>query len=172
MHFPLFLELDGRDCLVVGGGKVAWRKSRVLSDFGARVKMVAPEMSGRLFEDSDVEGMVLVVAATDDAMLNARVSELCRAKGILVNVVDDPANSTFIFPAILRKGAITAAVSSGGKCPVAAKMVRDRIDGIVSDEFVDAVDRLGCDRENLKRMYSDLSERAKFYEEELLKCKG
>ena len=171
MHFPLFLELDGKPCLVVGGGNVAARKASALREFGAKVVTVAPEVCGRGFADADVEGMALVVAATDDADVNRHVAELCKAKGIPVNVVDDPANCTFIFPAIARKGPLTVAVSSGGACPVAAKLVRDRVAGALPDDFVAAVERLGKERENLKRNYPDPQVRRRVCEEALKRWK-
>lgn len=178
MHFPLFLELDGKSCLVVGGGAVAARKARTLASFGARVTMVGgtgvpPVQSqtyvGRDFIDTDVEGMALVVAATDDADVNRHVADLCKERGIPVNVVDDPANCTFIFPAIARKGPLTVAVSSGGACPVAAKQVRDKAMRAMSDDFVAEVERLGRDREELKRRFPDPQERRRVCEEELAK---
>ena len=171
MRFPLFIELENRPCLVVGGGKVAARKAAALAEFGARVVQIAPEVSGRGFEDGDIEGMTLVVAATDDPEVNRRVADLCKAKGIPVNVVDDPANCTFVFPAIFRKGPLVAAVSSGGACPVAAKLVRDRIAGLVPDDFVSAVEDLGARREELKRTYPDPRERMRVCEEALAKWK-
>ena len=171
MRFPLFIELENRPCLVVGGGKVAARKAAALAEFGARVVQVAPEVSGRGFEDSDVEGKALVVAATDDSAVNRRVADLCKAKGVPVNVVDDPANCTFVFPAIFRKDPIVVAVSSGGACPVAAKLVRDRIAGLVPDDFASAVEDLGARREELKRTYPDPRERMRVCEEALAKWK-
>lgn len=183
MHFPLFLELEGRPCLVVGGGKVAVRKAAALRSFGAAVTVVAPRIDPALedgtatllrrgFEDADVEGRTLVVAATDEGETNRRVSRLCRARGIPVNVVDDPPNCTFIFPAVFRKGPITAAVSSGGACPVAAKLVRDKVAGLVADDFIAEVERLGAEREELKRRMPDPQVRRRHCEEVLAKWKG
>ena len=180
MRFPLFVELEGRPCLVVGGGRIAARKAAMLGEFGAAVTVVAPavdealvadEVLRRTFEDGDVDGRALVVAATDDAALNARVSRLCKARGVLVNVVDDPANCTFVFPAICRKGPVVAAVSSGGAAPVAAKLVRDKIAKLLPDDFVAAVERLGEEREDLKRRYPDMAERRRHCEEVLRKWK-
>ena len=172
MHFPLFIDLESKPCLVVGAGKVAARKVGTLRAFGAEVTTVAPEACGRGFADSDVEGMALVVAATDDRALNRRVADLCKARGIPVNAVDDPENCTFIFPAIVRKGPVVAAVSSGGACPVAAKMVRDRIERELDDGFIAEVEDLGRRRQDLKRDYPDPSERKRHCEEVLAKWKG
>ena len=171
MRFPLFIELENRPCLVVGGGRVAARKAEALAEFGARIVQVAPEISGRGFEDADVEGMALVVAATDDPKVNRRVADLCKEKGIPVNAVDDPGNCTFFFPAIARRGSMTIAASSGGACPVAAKLVRDKAAQFLSDDFVAEVERLGESREQLKKDYPDPRERMKVCEEALAKWK-
>ena len=183
MHFPLYVELAGRACLVVGGGEIAARKVATLVSFGAVVTVVADEVSPaivegaqchverRRFADADIGGQTLVVAATDDAAVNARVARLCRERGVLVNVVDDPANCSFIFPAIVRRGPIVAAVSSGGACPVAAKLVRDRIARGLDDDFVAEVERLGKEREDMKRAYPDPADRRRQCEERLRKWK-
>ena len=189
MHFPLLVDIGDRPCLVVGGGKVAARKVAMLREFGAAVTVVAPAPNGqdarsplnaggggvhwvrRAFQDDDVEGQTLVVAATDDAELNGRVAALCRARGIPVNVVDDPPNCTFIFPAVVRKGPIVAAVSSGGASPVAAKLVRDKVARLVTDDFVAAVASQGARRQELKKKYPDPQERRRVCEEELAKWK-
>ena len=193
MHFPLFIELEGRPCLVVGGGPVAVRKAQALAECGAKVTVVAGvngqdarstredafcgtgvspvHVMRRNFADADVEGMALVVSATNDRAVNRRVADLCKARGIPVNVVDDPANCTFIFPAVVRKGPMTVAVSSGGACPVAAKLVRDRVAEALPDDFVAAVERLGKERENLKRNYPDPQVRRRVCEEALKRWK-
>ena len=171
MKFPLFLELDGRPCLVAGGGAVAARKAKALAAFGAKVVQVAPEICGRGFEEDDVEGMTLVVAATDEPSVNRHVADVCRTKGIPVNVVDDPKNCTFFFPALCRKGPLTVAVSSGGACPVAAKILRDKAARLMEDDFVAEVGRLGHEREELKKRYPDPQARRKHCEEVLSKWK-
>jgi siroheme synthase-like protein len=169
MHFPVFADIGDKPCLVVGAGTLAARKARILEDFGARIVQVSPETCGRPFVDSDIDGMALVVAATGDRAVNRRVAGLCREKGIPVNVVDDPENCTFFFPAVFRKGPMVVAVSSGGACPAAAKMVRDRIAGLVPDGFAAEVERLGASREKLKKDIPDPARRSRFCEEELKK---
>ena len=140
-HFPLFVAL-GR-CLVVGGGTVAARKAAVLSDCGARVTVVAPEICAkvrslaaggavrlvqRAFIESDVDGMQLAIAATDDNGCNRAVAAACRARGILVNVADEPALCDFFFPALVRRGELVVGVSTGGESPAFARAVRQKID--------------------------------------------
>ena len=109
---PLFHKLQGRPVLVIGGGEVALRKARLLSDAGARLRVVAPEIRSELQElagaegialrgyaSCDLQGVALVIAATDDEPLNARISAEAQAQGIPVNVVDAPALCSVIFPA-------------------------------------------------------------------------
>lgn len=165
--FPLLIDLEGEPCLVVGSGDVATRKAAALADFGAHVTTVSPEVCGRGFDERDVAGMRLVVAATDDRAVNARVAAACRVQGVPVNVVDDPALCTFVFPAIARKGPMLVAVSSGGACPTAAQLLRDKAARLMTDEFVEAVERLGRDREKLKGECPDPQERKRKCEEAL-----
>ena len=126
--FPLFIELDDADVLIVGGGRVALRKALSLADYGARVRLAAPEFCPELeadqrfellrrgFEDADIEGARLVVAATGDRALNSRVSALCRERGVPVNVVDYPGECSFIFPAssliVITSGITMVLISS------------------------------------------------------------
>lgn len=146
-YLPLFVDLREQPCLVVGGGTVAARKVDALLTVGARVTVVAPALAaplaalaaaGRLehhardFTDADVDGCLLVVSATDDHAVNARVAAAARAAGRLVNVVDDTALSGAIFPSIVRRGQLTVAVSSGGAAPVLARLVRARIETMLS----------------------------------------
>lgn len=181
MQFPMFVELEGRRCLVVGGGTVAARKVRALKAFGACVTVVAPETVAEIgdgveivrrpFSEGDVDGAFFVVVATGDHALNAKISDLCRRQNILVNVVDDPTLCSFVFPAIARRGSVVAGVSSGGTCPVAAQIVRGWVDARLTDEFVETVERLGRARDELKRRFPCPEARKEFCEKELSKWK-
>ena len=146
-YFPLFMELKDRDCLVVGGGRVAWRKVKVLMDFGARVSVVAPEIISEIgelgpdqllereFLDDDVWGRILVVAATDDETLNQRISRLCQARSIPVNVVDQIQDCSFIFPAYVKRGEVVAAFSSGGQSPVMTQYLKAQIKPVMTEKL-------------------------------------
>lgn len=151
-RFPFFKPIEG-DALIIGGGRVALRKASVLAAYAAKIRVVAPEIGEdfaaldvlcfrRAFEESDLDGAGLVVAASDDHKLNARVAELCAGRGIEVNVVDSAALSTFHFPAILRRGDLTVAVSSGGTSPLAAKYIREKIEEIIPDNFDEILVRM------------------------------
>jgi uroporphyrin-III C-methyltransferase/precorrin-2 dehydrogenase/sirohydrochlorin ferrochelatase len=149
-YLPLFFELRSQPVLVVGGGRVATRKVDLLRRSGARVTVVAPELAEELrklalsgeiqhlparFTDAHLEGATLVVAATNDAEANAAVSAAARASRIPVNVVDAPALSTFIFPAIVDRSPIVVAVGSGGDSPVLARRVREQIESLLPERL-------------------------------------
>jgi precorrin-2 dehydrogenase/sirohydrochlorin ferrochelatase len=129
-YFPAFLDLSGRRCLVVGGGKIAERKVRALLDCAARVIVVSPTLTPglsalaradrivhhrRAFLGTDVRGCAVVIAATGAALVDAAVAAAARRRRALVNVVDRPAQCDFIFPSVLRRGNFQIAVSTGGK---------------------------------------------------------
>jgi len=145
-HFPLFFRLEKQTALVVGGGLVALRKAEILLGAKAHVIVVSPHfveefaalaaaqsllLYQRPFVEDDLENKALVVAATDDRALNAAIASLARKKNILVNAVDDAEASTFIFPALVERGPITIAISTGGASPVLARLLRARIEAIL-----------------------------------------
>ena len=144
--YPVVLDLTGRACLVVGGGAVAERKVAALVEAGARVTVVSPSMTPGLlrlateaplrwrpreYAAGDAAGFVLVMVATDDRAVNAAVAAECRERGIWVNCADDPARCDFILPSVLRRGAVTVAVSTGGQSPTMARLVREELDALL-----------------------------------------
>jgi precorrin-2 dehydrogenase/sirohydrochlorin ferrochelatase len=141
--YPLFALIEDRACLVVGGGAVGERKVRDLLVAGARVTVVSRELTpglaemaaqGRLifiqgdFTPQHLDGMMLVVGATDDLEVNREVSTAAQARGLLVNIVDAPDLCTFIVPAQVRRGPLTIAVSTGGASPALARKVREDLE--------------------------------------------
>ena len=145
--YPVVLRLAGRLCVVIGGGEVARRKVLGLRAAGARVRVIAlhlhPELQAlpgielecRTFLPDDLAGAFLVFAATNDRSVNARVAAAARQQGALVNSVDDPQGSDFHLPAILQRGELTVAVSSGGGSPAFAAQLRDRLAGELGPEW-------------------------------------
>lgn len=172
-YFPLFADLRGQRVLLVGGGEVAERKSRLLLEAGARVEIVAREMGAvtgavtwlaREFDESQLEGAALVVAATSDAGLNERVAVAARARHVLVNVVDDAARSSFIVPAIVDRSPLVIAISSGGVAPVLARLVRERLETLLEESLGDLAGLLERWRGRIKGAFPDLGARRRFYE--------
>ena len=150
VYYPVYLDLHDRSCVVVGGGAVAARKVDGLLECGARVAVIAPTLVPALealwhaghiavrqrpFTASDLDGAVLVIAATNDAAVNAQVAREARARGIWVNVVDDPAHCDFILPAVVRRGDLQIAVSTGGRSPALARWVREDLERRLPAEY-------------------------------------
>jgi siroheme synthase-like protein len=163
-HLALSIDMRERTALIVGGGKVALRKLQTLRSAGAHVRIVAPvlmpemaeqEASGAVavrignYEMSDLDGVALVVAATDNADANRKVASDARERGLLVCVVDQPEAGDCHFPAVLRRGGLEIAVATGGRCPVFASEVRDVIAGMIGVEYGDLLEQLALVREKL-----------------------
>lgn len=142
-YFPISLKLKNVPCLVVGAGLCAARKIELLSRAGAKITVVAREISPivaaipnltiheKAFEQTDLKGFNLVISATNDASVNQFVSECAKSQNVWVNVVDSPELCDFIFPAIVDRSPITIAISSGGSSPVLARLLRAKIETII-----------------------------------------
>ena len=145
-YYPTFFDLRGRPALLVGGGETAARKLRLLRKAGAEITLVAsvvtPEIADlaeagdivwheRAFDERDLEGIALVHAASDDNEADRAVAQAASARGLPVNVVDDPEASSFIMPAIVDRDPIVIGISSGGTAPVLARRVRESIERLL-----------------------------------------
>jgi len=149
-YYPVFLSIRGKRCVVIGGGVVALRKVRGLLDCGAKVTVVSstlhPDLAqlaeaGRIspirreFRPGDLAGSIIAIAATDERMINQKVSDEARDRGVLVNVVDSSEQSDFIIPSFFRRGDLTVAVSTAGMSPALARKIRTKLEGIFGEEF-------------------------------------
>lgn len=152
--YPICLVgLENRRTVVVGGGIVAARKVQALLDAGAPVKAVSPdfcpefhsilgshpelELIWRSYQPGDLAGAFVVIAATDDASVNQEVWREALQRGCLINLVDDPEHSNFILPAVVRRGEIKIAVTTGGASPALARRLRERLEGLFEHEYGD-----------------------------------
>ncbi|SFW33786.1 uroporphyrin-III C-methyltransferase / precorrin-2 dehydrogenase / sirohydrochlorin ferrochelatase [Pseudomonas sp. NFACC19-2] len=175
---PLFHKLQDRPVLVIGGGEVALRKARLLSDAGAVLRVVAPEIRSELQElagpggiflrgyaSSDLQGVALVIAATDDVPLNAQISADAQALGIPVNVVDAPALCSVIFPAIVDRSPLIVAVSSGGDAPVLARLIRAKIETWIPATYGQLANLGKRFRDRVKQLFPDVQQRRVFWED-------
>ncbi len=178
---PIFLRIRDRPCLVVGGGAVAARKVELLLQAGGRVTVVAPELGEALqslhqadrigyrpaaFSPADLEGCLLVIAATDDPVVNRQVSELCQARAIPVNVVDRPELCSFIMPAIIDREPVLIAVSTGGSSPVLARLLRGRLESLIPAAYGRLATLVAGFRERVKQCIPAPQRRA-FWEQVL-----
>ena len=149
-YYPVYLDLRGRPVVVIGGGTIALGKVRGLLEAGARVTVVSPQLHPELaalvtagqvrylareYRPGDLEGYQLAFVATDDRSVNARVAQEGKERRVWVNAVDDPPNCDFIMPAIVRKGNITIAISTGGGSPAAARKLREELERLLGDEY-------------------------------------
>jgi precorrin-2 dehydrogenase/sirohydrochlorin ferrochelatase len=161
-RYPVLLDLAGRSCLVVGGGRIALGKVQGLLAVDAVVTVVAPHVLDELdaldgvtvvrrpYEAGDLAGRRLVITATDDPAVNHRVFVDGEAAGVWVNSADDPANCTFTLPAVVRRGPITLAVSTGGHSPALSSWLRDRLAEEVGPEYEVLLQLLAERREALR----------------------
>ena len=149
-YYPVFLRLQGESVVLVGGGEVGLRKWRLLRRAGARILLISREVHpvlqsavdagtlmhlARDFEASHLDGALLVVAATDDEDLNRQVATAAAAKGIPVNVVDDPQHSSFITPSIVDRAPVLLAISTAGAAPVLARRLREQLEALLPPRF-------------------------------------
>ena len=179
---PVFFKFEGRPCLVVGGGVVAARRVNLLRKAGGQVTVVAPELCAELaelaasgdishrprrFEAGDLEGMRVVIGATDSTEVNAEVSRLAQERSIPVNVVDNPDLCSFIVPSILDRSPVLVAVSTGGASPVLARQLRTRLETLIPSAYGRLAAMIEEYREPAKQRFGDADSRWRFWEEVL-----
>lgn len=181
-YFPFFIDIQDKEGLVVGGGRIAAHKIEKLRPFGARLTVIAPIIQKDLsedgsltclereFTDGDIQGKTFVIAASDNRELNAYVGRICREKGILVNVVDDRENCGFLFPALVKEGRLTAGISTGGASPQVAATLRSRMAQELPDRMESILDYLEDIRELAKQNIADGGRRAAFLKETAAYC--
>lgn len=162
MQYPVNLVVEGRRCLVIGGGRVALRKVEGLLSCGAQVRVVAPRLDPglvalpgvtceqRRWDPTDLIDVWLVIAATDDAEVNRAVYEAGERAGVWVNGADDPTNCSFTLPSVARRGDLQVAVSTGGRSPALASWLRRRFEAELGPEYETLLDLLAEEREGLK----------------------
>jgi siroheme synthase-like protein len=149
-YYPIFLNVSGKRCVVVGGGQVALRKVGALLAQGANVEVISPDICPELkkladtgeiavqvkiYQPGDLKRALIVIAATDDHGINLEVAKEAKMTGIPVNVVDDPGNSDFIVPSCLRRGDVAVAISTSGRSPALARKIRARLEKDLGEEY-------------------------------------
>ena len=178
-YLPIFCRLDNKPVLLVGGGEVAERKARLLLDAGAQLTVVAPELDPELaelaangsiewlageFAPQQLTGKWLVVAATDRREVNALVYQSANQARIFANVVDDPKRSSFIMPSIIDRSPLMVAISSGGKAPVLARLLREKLEALLPQHLGAVAAFAGSLRERVKARFASMGERRRFWE--------
>ncbi|MDD5411765.1 MAG: siroheme synthase CysG, partial [Methylobacter sp.] len=178
-YFPVFLKLKDQDCLVVGAGEIAARKIELLARAGAKITVIAKKISPAVssiqvtynlnllqqsFSPADLRGFRLVVSATDDAETNRLVAKIADEQNIPVNVVDNPELCSFIFPAIIDRSPVIAAVSSGGAAPVLARLLRAKIESVIPPSYGRLAQLADKFRDKVKQHINVPSQRRIFWE--------
>lgn len=178
-YLPIFCRLDNKPVLLVGGGEVAERKARLLLDAGAQLTVVAPELDPELaelaandsiewlageFAPAQLAGKWLVVAATDRREVNALVYQSANQARIFANVVDDPKRSSFIMPSIIDRSPLMVAISSGGKAPVLARLLREKLEAMLPQHLGAVAAFAGSLRDRVKTRFASMGERRRFWE--------
>jgi precorrin-2 dehydrogenase/sirohydrochlorin ferrochelatase len=163
-YYPVSLDIKNRKCLVVGGGSVGTRKVKTLLECGAKVTVVSPDVSGqllefvdnglivlekRLYRETDIDGMFLVIGTTDDEKLNRQISMDAENLNMLCNIADRPEVCNFILPSIVNRGDLTISISTSGKSPALAKKLRIELEEQFGNEYAELLRLMGAIRKKL-----------------------
>ena len=181
-QLPIFLNLRGQACLVVGGGDVAARKVELLREAGANVTVVAPQLCTRLqtlvnehaiayhpqpYRVDDLAGHWLIIAATNNEAVNRQIASDAQHRKIFCNVVDRPELCTFTMPSIINRDPVTVAVATGGASPVLARLLRARLETLIPANYGRLAHLLKSFRERVKQRFPDTHQRRRFWEHAL-----
>lgn len=165
-YFPIYFDMTGRRCLVIGGGAVAARKIANLLEAGAEVTVISPEvtaaisrcwqeraltLTARKYQEGDLAGFQIVFVATGDRQVNKAVYHEGRSRGAWVNAADDPAHCDFILPSVLRRGDLTVAISSSGASPALARTIREELEIYFTQEYALLANLAGQVRQELQQ---------------------
>ena len=172
--FPMFLKLSARPCLVVGAGAIAESKIASILDAGSRIRVVAPQATQQIrtwaqsnmvdwhqrpFEPADLDGMVLVIAATSSTELHERIFEEATRRGVLCNIVDVPPLCDFYYPSVVQRGALQIAISTAGQSPALAQRLRKQLEDQFGPEYEEWLAQLGEARDKLHATDMDPEDR-------------
>jgi uroporphyrin-III C-methyltransferase/precorrin-2 dehydrogenase/sirohydrochlorin ferrochelatase len=178
-YLPIFFDISNRSCLVVGAGAIAVRKVELLLKAGASVRVVTKVMSDSMsslqqdhgfeyvvkaFEETDLDDITLIIAATSDRKLNGRISELAQSRNIPVNVVDNTPLCSFIMPSIVDRAPVQIAVSTGGASPVLARILRSKLESTIPATYGDLAKLVDNYRDQVKQNFPRVEERRTFWE--------
>jgi len=178
-YYPICLNITNKRCVVIGGGEVGARKVERLLDCGAQVVVVSLELTtfleglreeGRIsqvtaeYADAYLEGAYIVIGATNNDEVNSKIFADARARGILVNIVDDPLRCDFILPALVRQGDLQIAISTGGKSPALARKLREDLTPSFGPEYAKFIDLMGELRERVKALGYTAAENKRIFD--------
>lgn len=174
-YFPIFTDIKTQNCLVIGGGNIALRKINLLLKAGAKITCIAKnccndiqkldiKLNIREFVESDINNQKLIICATNNSELNSRIATIANDKNIFVNVVDNPKLCTFIMPSIVDRSPIIIAISSSGKAPVLARLIRTKLESTIPNAYGKLAILAEYFRDNVKAKFSNIEDRRYFWE--------
>lgn len=178
-YYPVYLDLKGKKCVVVGGGEVARRKVETLLAAGAAVCLISPEVTpaisglvktgklvhiNREYQNGDLNDAFLAIGATDNEDINRQIAGEAEEAGIMVNIVDVPKLCNFIVPSKVERGDLIISISTGGKSPALAKKIRQQLEELYDDEYAEYVALLGKCREQVLRQIPDIKKRRQIFQ--------
>ena len=178
-HLPIFINLKQKPALVVGGGDIALRKINLLIKAQANVDCLSPSycddiknlskdgdvtLIEKSFNEEDIKDYSIIIAATDDSSVNSLISKLAQERRIPVNVVDSPELSSFIMPSIVDRSPVIIAVSSAGKAPVLARIIRAKLETVIPSAYGILAEIAGEYRQKVKDRFSNIKDRRAFWE--------
>ena len=174
-HYPLFLDIKNKKCLVIGGGSVAERKVKNLLAYDAKVYIISTKLNNALqelvaggkvcyrgtnYHTAELDGACLVFCATNNHAVNSAIAKDCAQKNIPVNVIDKPSLCTFIVPSTVVRGDLQLAISTGGKSPALAKVLRKKLEADFGPQFKEFIDYIGNMRNLVINNIEDLEQRS------------
>lgn len=178
-YYPIYLDIENRNVVIIGGGNVCARKAETMMKYGARVTVVSPEFTDEIekwagegclqlrrkrYDESDLDDAHIVIASTDYEAVNTQIATDCRRRRIPVNVVDVTHLCEFIVPAIIEKGSIQIAVSTGGKSPVVARTLKEDLQRFIGPEYNEVNEILGSLRDAAKKVLPTDIDRKRFFD--------
>jgi precorrin-2 dehydrogenase/sirohydrochlorin ferrochelatase len=178
-YYPIYLDIEDRNVVIIGGGNVCARKAETMMKYGARVTVFSPEFTEEIeqwaregclgirrkrYEAADLDDAHIVIASTDDQSVNEQIAADCRARRIPVNVVDVTPLCEFIIPAIIEKGSIQIAISTGGKSPAIARTLKEDLQRMIGPEYAEVNDVLATLRDEAKRILPTDVDRKHFFD--------
>ena len=178
-YYPIYMDIENKPVLVIGGGKVALRKVKTLLEYGAIVRIVSPKLIAELeqlldgvrciwiakeYSTEDIKDAVLVFACTEKEEVNAKIAEDAKVNYRPINVVDDPDKCSFIVPSVLIRGDLSIAVSTGGSSPLVARKIREELEALYTEDMEIYLDLLRNWRQEVKEKLP-ATKRAQFWEQ-------
>lgn len=168
MNYPMMINLNEKEITIIGGGKIAYRKTKNFIDYGCNVRVISLEFIEAFndieskielvkdgYKEEYIENSFVVVAATSDKDVNEAIGLYCKAKNKLVNVVDNPSLSSYIVPSVVKRGDLIIGVSTSGKSPSLAAKIKKELESIYDESYIEYIELLGILREKIINKYKD-----------------